>query len=64
MFHCRQLQNKEQGNTLEQRAGEVIRGREQKTKVNKLHMLNVHEQTMWTNNEGQDFEVVWLVSHH
>ena len=53
-MHCRQLQNKEQGNTLEQKVDEIIRGWEQKTKVHKPHMLNVHEQTMWTNNEGRD----------
>ena len=53
-LHCRQLQNKEQRNTLEQRVDEVIRGWEQKTKVHKPHTLHVHEQTMWTNNEDQD----------
>ena len=53
-LHCRQLQNKEQGNTLEQRVDNVIRGWEQKTRVCKCQTLDVHEQTVWTNNEGQD----------
>ena len=48
MLHCRQLQNKEQGNTLEQIVDDGVRGWEQKT------ILDVHEQTVWTNNEGQD----------
>ena len=54
VLHCRQLQNKEQGNTLEQRVDDVIRGWEQKTKVCKPQTLDVHEQTVWTNNESQD----------
>ena len=54
VLHCRQLQNKEQGNILEQRVDEVIRGWEQKTKACKPHIFNDHEQTMWTNYEGQD----------
>ena len=53
-MQCRQLQNKEQGNTLEQRVDDVIRGWKQKTKVCKPHTLNVHEQIVWTNKEGQD----------
>ena len=49
---CRQLQNEEQGNTLEQRVGKVIRGWEQRTKAFKP--THSDEQTMWTNHEGQD----------
>ena len=58
-LHFGQLQNKEQGNTLEQRVDNVIRGLEQKTKVHKAHTLDVHEQIGWTNNEDQDS----LLSH-
>ena len=53
-LHCKQLQNIEQGNTLEQRVDEVIRGWEQKTKACKLCIFDDHEQTMWTNHEGKD----------
>ena len=53
-LYCRQLQNKEQGNTLEQKVDNVIRGWEQKTRVCKPQTLDVHEQIVWTNNEGQD----------
>ena len=53
-LHCRQLQNKEQANALEQRVDDAIRGLDQKTRVCKPQTLNVHEQTAWTNNGGQD----------
>ena len=43
-LRCRQLQHIEQDNTLEQRADEVIRGWEQKTKACKLHIFNDSEQ--------------------
>ena len=56
-LHCKQLQNIEQGNTLEQRVDKVIRGWKQKTKACKPHIFDVHEQTMWTNNEVQDSPV-------
>ena len=54
VLHCRQLQNKEKGNTLEQRVDYVITGWEQKKRVCKPQTLDVHEQTVWKNNEGQD----------
>ena len=57
VLHHRQLQNKEQGNTLEQRVDDLIRGWEQKTRVCKPQTLNVYEQIVWTNNEGQDSPV-------
>ena len=57
VLHCRQLQYEEQGHTLEQRVDDVIRGWEQKTRVCKPQTHNVHEQTAWTNNEGQDSPV-------
>ena len=53
-LHCKELQNIEQGNTLEQRVDEVIRGWEQKTKPCKHHIFDDHEQTIWTNHEGKD----------
>ena len=54
VLHCRKLQNEEQGHTLEQRVDNVIRGWEQKTIVCKPQTHNVHEQTVWTSNKGQD----------
>ena len=33
---------------------DVIKGWEQRTRVWKSQPFNVHEQTVWTNNEGQD----------
>ena len=53
-LHCRQLQNIEQGDTLEQRIDEVIRDWEQKTKPHKLCIFDDHEQTMWTNHEDKN----------
>ena len=53
-LHCRQLKNKEQWNTLEQGVDNIIRVWEQKTRVCKPQTLDVHEQTVSTNNEGQD----------
>ena len=58
-LHCRQLQNIEQGNTLEQRVDEIIRGWEQKTKAHKFCICDDHKQTMWMNHEGKDC----LMSH-
>ena len=55
-MHCNQLQNEDQGKTLEQRVDEVIR-RGSKTKANKPHIFDDHEQTMWRNHEGQDSPV-------
>ena len=46
--------NEEQGHTLEQRVDDVIRGWKQRTRVCKPQSHNVHAQTAWTNNEGQD----------
>ena len=44
-LHSRQLQNKEQGNTLEQRVNDVIRGWEQKTRVCKpRHSMSMNKQ--------------------
>ena len=52
MLHSRQLQNKEQGTTLEWILDDIIKGWEQKTRVHKPQTLNVHEQTVWMSNEG------------
>ena len=41
---CRQVQEKEQGNTLEQRVDEVTRGWEQKTKAHKPCTVDANEQ--------------------
>ena len=57
-LHCKQLQNKEQGNTLEERVDDLIKGWEQKTTVCKFQTFG-HEQTVWTNNEDQDSPVSW-----
>ena len=43
VLHCRQLQNKEQGNTLEQRVDSVIKDWEQKKRVCKSQTFG-HEQ--------------------
>ena len=57
VLHCRQLQNEEQGYTLEQRVDDIIRAWEQRKRVCKPQTHNVHEQTGWTNNKGQDSPV-------
>ena len=57
VVHCSQLQIKGWGSRLEQRVDEVIRRREQKTKANKPHIFDDHEQTVWTNHEGQNSPV-------
>ena len=54
VLHSRQLQNEEQWHTMEQRVDDIIRGWEKRARVCKPQTHNVHEQTMWTNNEGQD----------
>ena len=54
VLHCRQLQNEEQGHTLEQRVDNIIRGWEQRTRVCEPQKHNIHEQTVWKNNKGQD----------
>ena len=45
-LHCRQLENKEQGNTLNKKVDNVMRGCEQKNKSVQTLEPDVHEQTV------------------
>ena len=66
------LQHKEQGNNLEQRVDDIIKGWEQKTSVCKPQTFDVHEQTVWKNNkdqdspmsQGQDINYKYVTSHN